>query len=110
MQQPKSQVVAAGQDGVSFNCTVKGEDFEWTINGELNSVERNEKLINSGVEFLKGQKVNGVCNHGIVIPATQKFNATRIKCITLNVSDTLESLEANMIIAGMIPLWHCMYV
>lgn len=92
--------MALGQRGVSFNCTVKGEDVEWTINGELNSVERNRKLIDSGVQFFKGWRVNGEWNVSIVIPVTLSFNITRIRCIALNVSQVLESSEAVMIIAG----------
>lgn len=102
LQHPKSQVVAAGQavPGVSFNCSVKGEQTEWIVNGEQNTVERNKKLIDSGVLFSKNKIVEGMWTSTITIPSTKTFNVTRIKCNALNVSLTLASSEAVMTIAG----------
>lgn len=91
--------MAAGRN-VSINCTVQGERMDWIINGEHPTVERNQKLHKSGVHFSKGERVNGVWNSRIVIPATLAFNRTLIKCVAENISDTLDSSEAFMIIAG----------
>ena len=85
---------------MSFNCTVKGEYMDWIVNGEHRSVERNRKLFESGVQFLKEQRVNGVWNSSIIFPATLAFNMTSIKCLAENASTTLESSKAVMTIAG----------
>ena len=98
LQHPESQIVVPGQI-VSLNCTVKGESMGWIVNGEHPTVERN-KLLASGIQFLRGERVNGVWKSTIVIPTTIAFNRTRIKCIAENASYTLESLEAVMTIAG----------
>ena len=74
--------------------------MDWIVNGEHPTVERNRKLLASGVQFLRGERVNGVWKSRIVIPTTIKLNRTRIKCIAENASYTLESLEAVMTIAG----------
>ena len=89
--------MAAGRD-VSINCTVQGETMDWVVNGEYPSRKRNVKLLASGIEFFKGQRVNGVLNSRIVIPTT--LNGTWIKCIAENASETLESLAAMLTIAG----------
>ena len=85
---------------MSFNCTVKGETMNWIVNGEGPTVERNRKLLKSGVEFFKGERINGVLNSRIIIPTTLAFNRTWIKCFAENASTTLESSKAVMTIAG----------
>ena len=74
--------------------------MDWIINGEYPKGDRNRKLYESGVRFLREQRVNGVWNSRIIIPATLAFNSTQIKCIAENASTTLESSDAFVIIAG----------
>ena len=74
--------------------------MEWWVNGDYSSHQRNQELINSKVQFHKGLRVNGVLSASITFPITEKFNSTRLRCIALNISTTLESSNAVLTIAG----------
>ena len=94
-------MVSSDVRNVTFNCRIKGEQLEWTINGALNDGDRNLQLIERGVEFIKSPRVNGEVNKTIVFPNTLDFNFTRVICVSLNATGTLSSQEAVMIIPGM---------
>ena len=99
---PTSKVVSSHAQRVIFSCTVKGEDLEWIINDEISSVQRNQRLIESGAEFSNCQRNNGQLNNcTISFPATMEFNSTRLICATENASMVLMSEEVTMTIAGM---------
>ena len=100
---PVSQVVSEEQRNVLFNCTVKGKSTDWIINGEVNSVERNRRLMSFGVQFQRSDRINGQISGTIILPATKKFNGTRLICAALNDSTTLKSSTAVMTIAGILP-------
>jgi hypothetical protein len=100
IQAPTSQLVPADEQTVTFDCTVRGEDMDWWVNGDYSSHQRNQELINSKVQFHKGLRVNGVLSASITFPITEKFNSTQLRCIALNISTTLESSNAVLTIAG----------
>ena len=75
--------------------------MEWTINGKLSSTIENFRLIQNGVKFINGPRVNGERNATITFPNIQHFNSTRVICVSLNATGTLDSPEAVMIMAGM---------
>ena len=80
--------------------------MEWWVNGEYSSVQRNQELLNSRVQFNKGPRVNGVLNGSVTFPITEKFNSTLLRCIALNVSTVRESSNAVLTIAGMYYTLH----
>ena len=78
--------------------------MEWTINGKHNDVDRNLELIEDGVQFTKTPRSeSGEINTTVTFPNTLSFNSTRVVCVSINASGTLNSSEAVMIIAGMWP-------
>ena len=93
-------MVSPGSDGVTFGCRIKGEFQEWTIDEEFESVPRNQRLIQSGVVFHNGVRVNGVVEGSITIPATTAFNSTTLICLATNSSLTLSGSVAVLTIAG----------
>ena len=113
LQGPESQVVSPSSDGVTFRCRIKGEAQEWTINGEFTSFPRNQRLIKSGVVFHDGERVNGMVESNITIPATTAFNSTTLVCLATNASITLSGSVAVLTIAGkplQLAVVECMYL
>ena len=106
-------MVSASSDGVTFGCRIKGEFQEWIINEEYTSVPRNQRLIQSGVMFHDGVRVNGVVDSSITIPATIAFNSTQVVCVATNASLTLPGSVAVLTIAGkplQLAVVECMYL
>ena len=93
--------MSSEQSNVTFNCRIKGEDLEWTINGKISSPAENTRLIQNGVEFNNGPRVNGEKNSTITFPNILHFNSTRVICVALNATGTLNSPEAVMVMAGL---------
>ena len=100
LEAPRSQIVSRDRGNVVFRCRVKGEELEWIVNDKINSIERNTRLIELGVQFTQSPRVDGKINATISFPTTSSFNATRMRCVSLNATGTLGSTEAVMIIAG----------
>jgi hypothetical protein len=100
LEGPETQVVSSDESSVTFNCRIRGEDVEWTINGKLSDQTENTRLIGLGVEFNKSPRLNGQINASITFPNIPYFNSTRVICVSLNASGTSQSSEAVMIIAG----------
>ena len=102
LEGPETQVVSSDESNVTFNCRIRGEDVEWTINGRLSDPTENMRLIdNYDVEFNKSPRINGEINASITFPNIPDFNSTRVICVSLNASGTLNSPEVVMITAGM---------
>ena len=101
LEGPETQVVSSDESNVTFNCRIRGEDVEWTIDGRSNDPTENIRLIvNYGVEFNRSPRVNGQINVSITFPNIPHFNSTRVICVSLNASGTSPSSEAVMITAG----------
>ena len=94
-------MVSSDVRNVTFNCRIKGEQLEWTINGTLNDGDRNLQLYVRGVRFIESPRVNGEINASLTFPNTLDFNSTRVTCVSLNRTGTISSQEAVMIIPGM---------
>ena len=100
LEDPTSQVVA-NNTRATFYCRAKGEELEWVVNGEFASVPRNERLTSQGVILSDPtQMMHGEYSNTIVIPANVHFNQTRVLCLTLNLTDSKQSSEAVLIVAG----------
>ena len=101
LEGPETQVVSSDESSVTFNCRIRGEDVEWTINEILSDPTENMRLIdNYDVQFYKTPRVNGQINASITFPNIQYFNSTRVICVSLNATGTSPSSEAAMITAG----------
>ena len=66
--------MSSEEANVTFNCRMKGEQLEWTINGVLDDAERNVQLLVLGVVFTKSPRVNGEISATIVFPNILYFN------------------------------------
>ena len=101
LEGPETQVVSSDESSVTFNCRIRGEDVEWTINGRLSDPTENIRLIvNYGVELSRSFRLNGEINASITFPNIPRFNSTRVICVSLNATGTSQSSEAAMITAG----------